>query len=62
MAAGAASLASRLGMDADVELTPEREVVLGEDEQLASKFSNVELVMGDSEMNAGPGVLHLTTR
>ncbi|GIL88781.1 hypothetical protein Vretimale_19626 [Volvox reticuliferus] len=55
--------ARKLDIDSDVSLTEAREVELDtdDDEELKSKFMEVEFVLG-ANLSAGSGVLHLTTR
>ncbi|GIL60693.1 hypothetical protein Vafri_15226 [Volvox africanus] len=55
--------ARKLDIDSDVSLTEAREVELDTDdeEELKSKYPEVEFVLG-SNLTAGSGVLHLTTR
>ncbi|KAG2426856.1 hypothetical protein HYH02_014709 [Chlamydomonas schloesseri] len=63
MVANIAAAANKLDIETDVSLTEAREVVLdtADEEELSSKYQDVEFVLGD-DLNAGKGVLHLTTR
>ncbi|GLC40100.1 hypothetical protein PLESTB_001942900 [Pleodorina starrii] len=63
MTSSIAAAARKLGVDTDVSLTEARDVVLetADEEELTSKCPGVDFVLGD-DMNAGAGVLHLTTR
>ncbi|KAG2422689.1 hypothetical protein HXX76_015853 [Chlamydomonas incerta] len=63
MVANIAAAANKLDIETDVSLTEARELVLdtADEEELSSKYQDVDFVLGD-DMNAGKGVLHLTTR
>lgn len=58
------AFAQKLGLDWDVSLTGDRQLVLNseEEEQLSCSYSGVELVVGDPGSSAGTGSVFVTTR
>lgn len=57
------AFASRLGLSTTVELDPSgRPVPIEEDEQVATSYASVDLLITDELHSLGSGTLHVTSR